>query len=103
MGMIRKIFNNITYYVQIRDDPVAGKLQRLSDWCTVGTGTASGWSPRPQRFVGTGSVVGDNMVDVTFDRLCVWEDSFGIDKNGTMIHMFGEMPLAYSRTKLGAV
>lgn len=109
MGMITKIYDNISYYIQERDDPVAGKLRRLADWCHVSKGSISGWMPRPQRFVGSSSentatdgVIGDNMVDITWDNLSVWDDKFGIDDSGTRIHLLNEMPVAFSRTKLGS-
>ena len=105
MAMQSKIFDNITYYFEERDDAVAGKLRRMHDWCNVSKGGISGWMPRPQRFAqagdaGNDGTAQDNMVDTTWDHLEEWNGTFGT-AGGMQIHGFCEMPIAYSRTKRG--
>lgn len=107
MAMIGKLFDHITYYYEERDDATAGKLRRLHDWCNVTKGGISGWMPRPQRFVDNSKAAGDgitadNMVDVTWDSLELWNPAFGTDQDSSPdkeIHRFNEMPFNYSRTK----
>lgn len=116
MGMIDKFYNHITMYYEERDDATAGKIRRLHDWLNVSRGGISGWTPRPQRFIGEGFDIGasgwskDNMADVTWDSLEKWDDRLlrsdrnsknKIMDNSVEIHRLCEMPVAYSRTKVG--
>ena len=107
MAMQSKVFNNITYYYEERNDATAGKLRRLHDWCNVSKNGISGWMPRPQRFVDNSNTAQDgidkdNMADTTWDSLEQWNDAFGTDSESSPaieLHRFPEMPIAYSRTK----
>jgi len=96
--MINKIYGEVTYFFAVRNDRIAGKLQRLSDWCLTG----SGWMPRPQRWASSGSIDGDKMIDSSFDRIMEWDDAYGVDKSSDphiRIHQFCEMPIKYVRTE----
>jgi hypothetical protein len=109
MTMMRKLFSHVTYYFEERDDAVAGKLNRMHDWCHVGwRGLGGFWMPRPQRWVssqsGAGSnTFGDYMTDTTWDSLEQWSEQFGMSKDTVAghkirLHGFCEMPVQYQRT-----
>lgn len=108
MAMINKIFGNVTYYWDEREDAVAGKLKKLHDWCNVSIGGISGWMPRPQRFVDecdntkTDGINADKMVDLSFDNFEKFDISMcQCSKSGILLHGLSEMPMGYNRTEVG--
>jgi len=98
--MIKKFYDHSTIFMEIRKDGTAGEVKRFHDWMLVSFNNVSGWTARPQRFLMEKSARGDNMCDVNFDKLAVWDgagtycEKYG---NRIAIHGLCEMPVAYKR------